>query len=189
MNTTIPQIVQDKIMGDMVFFKDGIEMIALGNYALDFKQSYAFLGFTKNKTQVILGDIHTYGQVQQDGTRVIQRSMTMTELDEQIKITRQSKMDSMEFAYEQMDLFSKYLKKNIHSGNGLSANMIMNFVETKDLHQIVDLVLKEVEASKDNFVEGKYRNIDRSPETLLDHITGKLHEKYHRQRIGMEEEN
>jgi len=63
----IPQIVQDKIMGDMVFLKDGIEMIALGNYALDFKQSYAFLGFTKNKTQVILGDIHTYGPSQQDG--------------------------------------------------------------------------------------------------------------------------
>ncbi|KKL94860.1 hypothetical protein LCGC14_1860500 [marine sediment metagenome] len=67
----IPQEVQDKIMGDMVFFKDGIKMIALGSYALDFKQSYAFLGFTKNKTQVILGDIHTYGALEQDGTRVI----------------------------------------------------------------------------------------------------------------------
>jgi hypothetical protein len=71
MNTTIPQTVQDKIMGDMVFLKDGIEMIALGNYALDFKHSYAFLGFTKNKTQVILGDIHTYGALQQDGKREI----------------------------------------------------------------------------------------------------------------------
>jgi len=67
----IPQIVQDKIMGDMVFFKDGIEMIALGNYALDFKQSYAFLGFTKNKTQVILGDIYSYGATQQNGKREI----------------------------------------------------------------------------------------------------------------------
>ena len=67
----IPQKVQDKIMGEMVFFKDGINQIALGNYALDFKQSYAFLGFTKNKTQVILGDIHTYGALNQDGTRII----------------------------------------------------------------------------------------------------------------------
>ncbi len=71
MNTTIPQMVQDKIMGEMVFFKDGIKQIALGNYALDFKQSYAFLGFTKNKTQVILGQIHTYGELQQNGKREI----------------------------------------------------------------------------------------------------------------------
>lgn len=67
----IPQEVQDKIMGEMVFFKDGIYQIALGNYALDFKQSYAFLGFTKNKTQVILGQINTWGELQQDGTRKI----------------------------------------------------------------------------------------------------------------------
>ena len=64
---SIPQEVQDKIMGEMVFFKDGHEMIALGNYALDFKHSYAFLGFTKNKTQVILGEIYSHGAVGQDG--------------------------------------------------------------------------------------------------------------------------
>ncbi len=68
---TIPQEVQDAIMGKMVFFKDGIEQIALGNYALDFKQSYAFLGFTKNKTKVILGHITTFGALQQDGKREI----------------------------------------------------------------------------------------------------------------------
>ena len=67
----IPQEVEDKIMGDMVFLKDGIEQIALGNYALDFKHSYAFLGFTKNKTQVILGDIYVYGALGQDGKREI----------------------------------------------------------------------------------------------------------------------
>ena len=71
MTPIIPQIVQDKIMGEMVFLKDGIEQIALGNYALDFKHAYAFLGFTKNNTQVILGDIHTYGAVQEDGKREI----------------------------------------------------------------------------------------------------------------------
>lgn len=67
----IPQKVQDEIMSKMVFFKDGIDQIALGNYALDFKQSYVFLGFTKNKTQVILGQIHTYGALGQDGQREI----------------------------------------------------------------------------------------------------------------------
>lgn len=69
--TTIPQEVQDAIMGKMVFLKDGIEQIALGNYALDFKSSYAFLGFTKNKTQVILGYITTFGAMGQDGKREI----------------------------------------------------------------------------------------------------------------------
>jgi len=71
MNTSqvqiIPQEVQDKIMGNMVFLKNGIEMIALGSYCLDFKQSYAFLGFTKNKTQVILGDIYSHGPTGIDG--------------------------------------------------------------------------------------------------------------------------
>ena len=64
---TIPQEVQDAIMGKMVFFKDGQEMIALGNYALDFKHTYAFLGFTKNKTQVILGDIYSVSATGIDG--------------------------------------------------------------------------------------------------------------------------
>lgn len=64
---TIPQEVQDAIMGKMVFFKQGHEMIALGNYALDFKQTYVFLGFTKNKTQIILGDIYSHGAIGVDG--------------------------------------------------------------------------------------------------------------------------
>lgn len=81
----IPQKVQDKIMGEMVFFKDGIDQIALGNYALDFKQSYAFLGFTKNKTQVILGQIHTYGATEQDGTRVIKYNKKFGKVEYQVK--------------------------------------------------------------------------------------------------------
>ena len=86
MNTTqIPQKVQDKIMGDMVFFKDGIDQIALGNYALDFKQSYAFLGFTKNKTQVILGHITTYGTVQQDGKREIKYTKKFGKVEYKVK--------------------------------------------------------------------------------------------------------
>lgn len=67
----IPQEVEDAIMGKMVFTRDGIEQIALGNYALDFKKSFVFLGFTQNKNKVILGDIHTYGATQQDGTREV----------------------------------------------------------------------------------------------------------------------
>lgn len=57
------QISKQVISGieDMVFSKNGIQFIALGNYALDFKKEYVFLGFTKNKTQVILGDIHMQG--------------------------------------------------------------------------------------------------------------------------------
>lgn len=65
------QLVEDSIMGKMVVFKDGINQIELSNYALDFKKSYAFLGFTKNKNKVILGDIYLFGATNQDGTRKI----------------------------------------------------------------------------------------------------------------------
>ena len=50
-----------KAIEKMIYSKDGVQFIALGSYCLDFKKNFAFLGFTKNKTKVILGDIHTYG--------------------------------------------------------------------------------------------------------------------------------
>ena len=81
-------MVQDKIMGNMVFLKDGIEMIALGSYCLDFKQNYAFLGFTKNKTQVILGDIYSYGPTGIDGKVEIKykKRFAKVELKHSVKI-------------------------------------------------------------------------------------------------------
>ena len=45
----------------MIYSKDGVQFIALGSYCLDFKHTYVFLGFTKNKTKVILGDIYSHG--------------------------------------------------------------------------------------------------------------------------------
>lgn len=67
----IPQNIQDEILGKMVLMENGIEVIKLGSYCLDFKNTYAFLGFTKNKSKVILGDIYYYGKVNQDGKREI----------------------------------------------------------------------------------------------------------------------
>ncbi len=81
----VPQKVQDAIMGEMVFLKDGIEQIALGNYALDFKQSYAFLGFTKNKDKVILGEITTYGKMNQDGTRTIKYNKKFGKIEYEVR--------------------------------------------------------------------------------------------------------
>lgn len=113
-----------------------------------------------------------------DKGKIINRNITMTELDEQILRFRKLKMESIEYSIDQMDLFSKYLKKNIHSGNGLSADMIMNFIETPDLYRIVNIIMDTIENSKD-FVEGKYNNMYGTPETLLDHITMTVHSKYH----------
>ncbi len=45
----------------MVYEKNGHKFIDLSNYCLDFKQRYAFLGFTAKKTKVILGDIFLIG--------------------------------------------------------------------------------------------------------------------------------
>jgi len=51
-----------KAIEKMIYSKDGVQFIALENYALAFKKKYAFLGFTKNKTKVILGDIYSHGK-------------------------------------------------------------------------------------------------------------------------------
>lgn len=45
----------------LLFDNHDVKMIGLENYALDFKQSYVFLGFTKKGDKVILGDIYSYG--------------------------------------------------------------------------------------------------------------------------------
>ena len=92
-------------------------------------------------------------------------------------------MQSIEFAIDQVDLFSKYLRKNVHSGNGYSASMVMNFIETPDLYKIVQIVLDAIELSKTKFVKGKYNNQYGSPETLLDHLVMKIHNDHHLQRL------
>lgn len=45
----------------MVYEKNGHKFIDLSNYCLDFKQRYAFIGFTAKKSKVILGDIYLIG--------------------------------------------------------------------------------------------------------------------------------
>ena len=56
----IPRQVIKKIE-EMVYEKNGHKFIDLGSYCLDFKQRYAFLGFTAKKSKVILGDIYLIG--------------------------------------------------------------------------------------------------------------------------------
>ncbi len=48
-------------VNELVYERDGQKFIRLGNYALDFKKEFAFLGFTKSLTKVILGDIFKSG--------------------------------------------------------------------------------------------------------------------------------
>lgn len=115
--------------------------------------------------------------------KIINRNITITELDEQILKNRKSKIESMEYSIYQMDLFSKYLKKNIHSGNGLDVGTIMNFIEIPDLYRLVQIVMNTIEESKEKFVEGEYNNIDASPQTLLDHVTNTIHNKHHLQNL------
>ncbi len=56
----IPKELVEKIE-EMTYEKEGQKFINLGSYCLDFKQRYAFLGFTAKKTKVILGDIYLMG--------------------------------------------------------------------------------------------------------------------------------
>ena len=48
-------------VNELVYERNGQKFIRLGNYALDFKKEFAFLGFTKSQTKVILGDIYKCG--------------------------------------------------------------------------------------------------------------------------------
>lgn len=56
----IPRQLIKEIEG-MVYEKNGHKFIDLSSYCLDFKQRYAFLGFTGKKSKVILGDIFLIG--------------------------------------------------------------------------------------------------------------------------------
>ena len=60
MQQTIIQQAQEKIE-NMTFEQNGIKYLPLGNYALDFKKQFVFLGFTKTGTKAILGDVHSTG--------------------------------------------------------------------------------------------------------------------------------
>jgi len=69
---TIQKMDSDLItkINDLVYERDGHKFIRLGNYALDFKKEFAFLGFTKSQTKVILGDIYKCGP---DGMKCTKR--------------------------------------------------------------------------------------------------------------------
>lgn len=100
------------------------------------------------------------------------RHMTITELNQHIESIRQEKIDSIDFALTQMDLFSKYLKKNVHAANnGYSVSMVLNFMKLADIEQLVKIVLdtkKEVEEK--GFTPGEYKNMRGQPESLIDRI-------------------
>ena len=54
MDSSLIALIEEK-----VYEKNGQKYIRLGNYALDFKKQFAFLGFTKNGKKVILGDVYS----------------------------------------------------------------------------------------------------------------------------------
>jgi len=145
----------------------------------------ADLGLVKHAIKEgLLDSIFTLHTIDRDGSgKIRQRNMTITEIDEQIKNTRARKIESIDFALYQVGLFSKYLKKNVHAGNGYSASMIMNFIETPELYKIIELVLQEIKESETSFVEGKYNNMYGQKETLLDHLVITIQNKYHLQKL------
>lgn len=54
------QKAQEKIL-EMTHEQHGVKLIGLGCYALDFKNEYVFLGFTKKGDKAILGRISIFG--------------------------------------------------------------------------------------------------------------------------------
>ena len=113
------------------------------------------------------------------------RPMTLSEIDKHIKKLRQEKIDSIEFALYQMNLFSKYLKKNVHASgkDGYTAEMILISIDRQELGILVQTVLDEFEASRTNFIEGKYNNIYGLPETRLDHIVARIANKAYEKKM------
>lgn len=81
--------------------------------------------------------LSTYDRNKQDKIRGC--NLTITEIDQQNINTKQSKLESIDFSLSQIALFSKYLKKNVHSAtsNGYNASMIMNFISTPELYNLV----------------------------------------------------
>lgn len=61
MNKTVQAKIEEMTYENRHGYHKGMKFIRLGNYALDFKQEYVFLGFTKNGNKVILGETSIYG--------------------------------------------------------------------------------------------------------------------------------
>lgn len=124
------------------------------------------------------------GEINENGIKRTQgRNMTISEIDQQIEDNRNEKIQNIEFALDQMALFSKYLKKNVHASyQGYSASMILNFIPNSELRKIIDIVLDEkqkIESS--DFVEGQnnsFVNGVLKPESLRDRLQASLSNQY-----------
>lgn len=113
------------------------------------------------------------------------RTLTISELDEIIAKRRAEKSDDIDFAVYQINLFSRYLKKNVHSSdNGYSAKMVLNFISGPERRDLLKIILEELETVKAEFVPGKYNNVHGAPATLLDTLDATLESKYHNMEIG-----
>lgn len=113
------------------------------------------------------------------------RTMTISELDLAIEENRQDKIRDIEFAEYQINLFSRYLKKNVHAADhGYSASMVLNFISPLERRKLLEIIFSELEAIKSSdFVEGKFHNMRGGPETLMDRLDVTLDNKYHNQEL------
>ena len=111
--------------------------------------------------------------------------MTISELDIAIEENRKEKIRDIEFAEYQINLFSRYLKKNVHAGtHGYSASMVLNFMPHEERRKLLEIILSEREAIiSSGFVEGQFNNVRGQPETLFDRLDSHLDNKYHNQEL------
>lgn len=81
----------------------------------------------------------------------IRRQATMSEIDEQIKAVRRQKLESVMFASNQIQMFSKYLRKNFHNSsrdNGYTEDMIFANIDQQTFFGIVIAIQSRMQEIK-----------------------------------------
>jgi len=140
---------------------------------------------TEGKMDSIL-TLRTYDVIdlhREDGVKhAAHRTMTFAEIDAAIAEARATVAADVKFAHQQMGIFSQYLDAKVHaasSDGGYSAEMILKFISTTERKNLINIIISELSAIENSdFVEGKYKTINGTPETKYDRLDRKLSQIY-----------
>lgn len=91
--------------------------------------------------------------------------MTMSDIDQQIKNVREQKLESIIFAIQQIETFSKYLRKNFHDSsrdNGYDTDMIVHNISDQSFMDLANDILstfREIDAADKKYQGESIRDV------------------------------
>lgn len=109
------------------------------------------------------------------------RTMTFAEIDAAIAKARATTAAEVDFAHQQMGLFSQYLNAKVdkNGAGGYTAELILKFIPNAERQKLIDIIIGELKSiEKSDFVEGQYNNLRGGPQTKYDKLDSNLESIY-----------